>query len=754
MTPDKLYIPTTTLNFSNIMSSESISPVSFYARRQFGYNRFDKVEPNNLDNRILLYDKYPIYNILDNEFDNYPMVIEVELSSLKEDIIKKHSSGLYYSDETIYLNPFTTKIYFQNEEERRITYSKTEAGISIKMAKIYASKLVLYNDQIDSFNWQKVKIQDAPDIACLISKDKRTNKLKGFLYGYILASNKALSPEVVVLKKTFKELRNVLSAIITSPYGRATSEQSNQLSQLYAYANNLIFKAEGIDKRIQDKIESLNSYFVERNCLSFLKEFNLYETFVKNLYLTPMLKLEPFSLNAIQPEERQYRLDEYLSYFDGKLNSLINKNEIHKTDFPVLQNQYVIEKVYNDFLPSLLNQYLEEAYNGDDFKQSRVDYARTGALIFKESIADKWEGSETQKYINELLIHLNNNGNVPFNLNSSKSFTIKSFAAFCQKGESDINKLEDYLISNEIGDFRIAFSLWGIIFGFAEMPKTLTNELFDSDDLNNVSAVYKYIFKQLHGIELEGTLQRHRIEKPMAVKRPEHSQSTTFSSKINRKTNTLPLQQSHSDAKPIPDELKLIFDSEEFNLMKPEAKKYYKVKVLEYYKGSINNDFIKSIEKLEFSKTRTTWKACIKLVKPAKEKKQNSNKKNSTKDIIGSFSFEPVKQSNEFYEDTSAYDLLLSSLPNDKNLQQNFKEQLKWFQDNYKEEYYDKKNNIQKGIYYDDPTDNNSVIEHFYKFIKSKSISNKNPEWVRKMYNKVDFDSISQKLKELYLNEQ
>ena len=70
MIPEKLYIPTSTLNFNNIMSSESISPVSFYDKRKYGYKRFEKVEPNNFDNIIILYNKYPIFDIYDNKLEN------------------------------------------------------------------------------------------------------------------------------------------------------------------------------------------------------------------------------------------------------------------------------------------------------------------------------------------------------------------------------------------------------------------------------------------------------------------------------------------------------------------------------------------------------------------------------------------------------------------------------------------------------------------------------------------------------------
>src|SRR5690606_5429034 len=104
--------------------------------------------------------------------------------------------------------------------------------------------------------------------------------------------------------------------------------------------------------------------------------------------------------------------------------------------------------------------------------------------------------------------------------------TLQSFAAFCQKGESDIDKLVDYLIINEIGDFRISFSLWGIIFGFADMPKTLTNELFQSNNAEYITRIYKHIYKQLHSIELEGNLEKHenkKLQEEINAEVPKHN---------------------------------------------------------------------------------------------------------------------------------------------------------------------------------------------------------------------------------------
>ena len=50
----KYYIPTTTLNVDNILSTESISPQTFYAKRKFKPNYFERIPCIGYDNVILL----------------------------------------------------------------------------------------------------------------------------------------------------------------------------------------------------------------------------------------------------------------------------------------------------------------------------------------------------------------------------------------------------------------------------------------------------------------------------------------------------------------------------------------------------------------------------------------------------------------------------------------------------------------------------------------------------------------------------
>ena len=98
----KYYIPTSTLNFNNILSSESISPKAFYEKRNFGYSRWTVIPENNLENAITLYDSLCYFERPQSDLEDHALLVEVEL---EENDVKPSGEGVFYCDKTIYLTP-------------------------------------------------------------------------------------------------------------------------------------------------------------------------------------------------------------------------------------------------------------------------------------------------------------------------------------------------------------------------------------------------------------------------------------------------------------------------------------------------------------------------------------------------------------------------------------------------------------------------------------------------------------------------
>ena len=298
MIPEKLYIPTSTLNFNNLMSSESISPASFYSKRGFGYKRFVKVDPNPLDNRIILYKDFPVFMIHDNELENYPLVIEIDSRYVNEDVIKE-INGIYFAEETIYFNPFSTKFIFRNKEEQISTISKAAPSIETKMVSLYDKCFVIYDKSkfLNSFNFEKIELDDSKnDISSYISKDRKINKLKGLLFAYLIASNKSISPDIVSLEKLARDLKNTLSAIITSPDGRATYAQDEHLKTLYKSINERLYKIV-ISPIIKEKSEKYQCNFDY-----LLKQENLWESWLRQNNFSNF-QIEPFDASIKEKDE-------------------------------------------------------------------------------------------------------------------------------------------------------------------------------------------------------------------------------------------------------------------------------------------------------------------------------------------------------------------------------------------------------------------------------------------------------------------
>jgi hypothetical protein len=719
MIPKKLYIPTTTLNFNNIMASESISPAGFYSVRGFGYKRFDKVAPNCLDKRMLFYDKYPNFTVDDEELESYPLVIEVSSSDLNEDVIKGYNNDVFYSEETIYLNPFSTKIYFRSETEKRRTLSKVEQSLNTKMVSIYQNSILVKPAEVASFDWRNTDIVDShDDFAKHISKDRRINKLKGFLYAYLLGANRSLSHEVVVLKKSAKELRNTISAILTNPDGYANYKQKEELDILYQKINNAFHYADGTDAIVQNLLKHKSEEYNCPNFIDILRKENLYDTWFQSQGFKPSYRVRPFNLsfshknytkkneyNSNDAEENQKYFDGYFTELDNAIGRYVKSTNTIINGLPVLQHCNRVSSIPADktgFQAKLFNEYAEEHWNSEEFLISRLDFATAGGKLFKEELGNSWENSPSKSYINDLRKNLASH--TPFKLNSVPNLTLQSFAVFCQKGEEDIDKLEDYLISNSIADFRIAFSLWGIVFGFANLPKTLTNELFLSDDNKYKSEIYKYIFKQVHGIELEGEFETRNKQGDITTLLKQDDKTFKNIKTESQKATTIQQQASEIEIeyrrkiKQIPK-----ITNSQIDLV---------VEILKERQFVINDKLLDVISKIDkkFDKRTNLFKAIKKSLgyteqdKSIQHKNQNSLFENMC---------EPIGR--DFYKDRNIFYYIESMIPNDQR--EKVKAEIDWIQKAHCENGYKKKSG--EWVKLEDHT-NTAVIRHFKNNTKNK----------------------------------
>lgn len=135
----KYYFPTTTLNFSSILSSQRILPCDYYCEGALWWNRFEKVFPLD-DGTLLLMTRFPRWEINDPNRDNYPMVVAFDgcpiPSKLRVDLTLDNAgkklkvsltrAPIEFSAEDILLGK--VEFLFRSEEEKRRILLKAESG--------------------------------------------------------------------------------------------------------------------------------------------------------------------------------------------------------------------------------------------------------------------------------------------------------------------------------------------------------------------------------------------------------------------------------------------------------------------------------------------------------------------------------------------------------------------------------------------------------------------------------------------------
>lgn len=526
----KLYIPTCTLNFNNIFSSESISPLSFYQKRGFGNKRFYPAPANNFENVIMLYSKYPRYTMDSSDIENYPMVIEIETSDYQNDyfskVLEKEGVEVFICSKTIYLNPFHCFVYFDSYEERQGVMTKAEQSLENKFSKLYSANLrvkpvekrsmldglrnLFSQTEQDDFSWSSSFVNfNMPDINSDYKRDVVIDRVKGFLYCYLIGANQSVSPDTGQLKAIARNLRNTLSAVVNSPDKRPSKAQDDALLDGINKFNE-IYSTKDVDS-IQNKIVLENRLSSNplglpvEDCVRLLKSWNVFDTFCSKINLRKVYDAgELWSCLEYPTSDNYNSAIERMQYAVRRieLNDLSNSPKADIRELVEIDEENKV-KVSDSCLHGPFYQYLINSQICGDYMnimnengvEEPLAQAFNGGQILKRIMGDKWEGSPVSTYINNLLSHFQES--TSFNLFSYENEVATSFAAFCQKGDN-IDRLAEYLVQCGFSNYRLAYGIFGATRGFASLPKTFTSSLINGDKeyfRKSYLSIYSLLFK-------------------------------------------------------------------------------------------------------------------------------------------------------------------------------------------------------------------------------------------------------------------
>lgn len=480
----KYYIPTSTLNFNNILSSESISPKAFYSIRGFGYPRWTEVEENNNKNVIMLYSQPFSFVRPKSDMEDHPMLVEI----VTDESFPMVSDGIFICDHTIYLSPWRTRFIFFSPQNKLVALSLSDSSLETKMLTLYSQRLL-----VQDFPLKEVGVLEIskPLNKEAVEHDFRINRMKGFLYGYYIGALLSNSLEIVKRANILQELRNIFFSILSTESRIPTILQQEKLENLFneiQKSNPIVSYLQSIKKE-SACVEKIISDLTELGVV-FPSKVNSVENIIQSLkYAT---------------DGNNYALD-WLNGEEQKLNQLEQRNrtplQVSAEEVVMVDNS--LSKISNSYLRednerALVRAWCNEVfalkeYNGkvSTFAESLSDEVTRKA---KAVYGDSWEDSYSKSVLNQMRRYVRaQESNI-----SWKDDLFSSIAAVIAKG-SDWEQLRKFMQSKMMSDYKIAFAFFGELNGFANLTRDFTDVLFAHKDRNYVALVYKEIYGQLHG---------------------------------------------------------------------------------------------------------------------------------------------------------------------------------------------------------------------------------------------------------------
>lgn len=498
----KFYIPTSSLNFNNILSTESVSPKAFYECRKFGYGRWTSIPENSCDFAVTLYDSPGMFVREQSDLEDHPLLIEY---STDEDF-KKVGDGTYVSDHTLYLNPAITRFIFFTEQDKKVTLSLSESSLETKLVSVYGQRIF-----VETFEKRYAPIGvHVPDNVneVEVEKDMLINRLKGLLYGYYVGASVAATPDQVKKIGIYRQIENMFAAIASSSNRMPTDAQREQLEQAFAELNRFdpLYKAllefECEASRVDQLLTILRKFGkdVSPNDVEALVA-SLKNEVVGESYGMRWVKEKIQHVQSQMTGNRDYlspEKDEIL-VIDGKLakvsNECISDKQLQKL-FIAWANEVLVKPEFNGKLSSC--------------KEELAD-----ALTFKakEILGSEWvDGNPVRHYLNAMRKHII--GKNEFN-EEWKNGLLSSMAAVLSKGD-DWDGLLRFMQSKGLTDYRLAFAIYGELNGFANLTRDFTDIVLGGRNKER-RAMYQEFCGQLHGLQIDWSQLDTRAEKPQPV---------------------------------------------------------------------------------------------------------------------------------------------------------------------------------------------------------------------------------------------
>ena len=634
------YIPTSSLNFNNIVSSESISPSDFYRLRSYGIRRYVDIYEGKYPNQTILSDRPYLFSRPESDVEDHPMLIEIRLEENEVTPLKK---GFYSTDKTIFINPWTCRFLFFSEQDKLVTKSLSEHSLEVKISKLYIPKMTVVRPY-EECDFSKIKIRETSVLNVTCKNDERMNRLKGMLYGYYIGAMLSTSKEDVEKLRILQEVQNEFSAIISSGAGYLSVEKERRLWELSMRWEQLSplyieLTGEGYD------VKKLNSILRKYGARLPINNLGLSHYTV---YLTQQ-PVEGVKNPAMEWIEREIeKQSNSLLRYGKKINpedGAIITNGVDVNDIQIPDHVELVKHWLNTLLLDS-KQTARDSYS----KMELADMVTDSTIDF---MGNNWKESLERVFLNKLRKHI-----------AGEAFDVEwdngalcSIAAVVLRGD-EWDTLLSFMQRKGMYDYRLAFALYGALTGYANMTRDFVDMLFE--DKKYGLQVYKEFYGQLLGKDL--STSPNVTPTPIEVRIPEETN-----------TQTTPRSGEHSGTI-VPIQEEPVMNNEVYRIVDtirnhPDFKEKYErnIKIIEN-RGLSNWDDIEKIDK---------WKTFIGKVRPDKQIAKRSPKKLEEAIYTQGTLFEGTGD-NLFFRDATAWDKIKDLVP--EEFQSRLKDDLEWYQ--------------------------------------------------------------------------
>lgn len=476
----KYYIPTSSLNFNNILSTESLSPKAFYDKRGFGYSRWFTVEENCIEHLTLLYGTPHMFERPMSDIEDHPMLIEIET----DETFPQLAEDIFYTDRTIYFNPWQTKFIFFNEKDRTTAMSLSDSSLETKLVRLYKRRIYVQQFEGTYTIVQVPSSLPVGDMNKYVEDDYIINKMKGLLYGYYIGANFSSTKEYVQKLDSLREIQNIFLSVLSS-YDRVPSNiQRNRLNQLFDYLDSLQPIYIDLEKEISNK------QLVDR-IFSIFRQHGYIFTSVDRTKLIYELQSDGENNQSVAWVNREIShtktlMESYVVNLDPDEGEII----ISPKDKVVAQKAITDSLLASLFITWINDVLCSKSFNGkiNSIKEVLSDEITKSA---KNVIGAEWDNSPIRTYLNQLRRHVRGE---EFNQIWDNGL-LSSISAVLIKGD-DWELLLNFMQNKGMYDYRIPFAFYGVLNGFANLTRDFTDLLLNKES-NYVSNVYCEMYGQL-----------------------------------------------------------------------------------------------------------------------------------------------------------------------------------------------------------------------------------------------------------------